>query len=196
MVEPEPYKKILLRKKQEIIGQGEPVGRPGMGSFRDSVTDLSFADNHPADLGSENYERGKDLALQEQQLTQLRRIEEALDRIESGRYGFCRRCGREIPPERLKVIPETPLCVDCQGFEERRLRGSGRPVEEGVLYPPYAQDGPAGDPGIDQEDIWQGVARFNKRPRIYTDGVEDEETGIVQEVDRESNRRHKDQSSD
>ncbi len=196
MVDREQYKKILLQKKQQILEEGGGVGQPRLAPFRDEVTDLSLADNHPADLGSEDYERGKDLALQEQRLSQLRRIEEALNRIEEGSYGTCLRCGREIPPERLEVAPEAPYCLACQGFEERRMGASRRPVEEGLLSPPFAQDGLPGDPGPDQEDIWQGVARFNKRPRIYTDGLEDEETGIVEETDKSSDGRRPDQSTD
>ncbi len=196
MADQRQYKRALLQKKQQILSRGGGAGRPRLSPFRDTVTDLSLADNHPADLGTENFERGKDLALREQQLTHLRRIEEALNRIENGRYGICLRCGREIPPERLNVSPEAPLCVDCQEFEERRLRDSLRPVEERLLLPPFSRGGSTGDPGIDQEDIWQGVARFNKRRHIYTDGLEDEETGIVQQVDKTTNRQHRDQSTD
>lgn len=196
MVDQELYKKLLLQKKKRILdGDGGGEVR-GLRSLRDSGSKLSLADNHPADLGTENFERGKDLALQEQKLTHLRRIEEALDRIENGRYGICLRCGREIPAERLKAIPETALCVDCLGFEERQLRGSSRPVEEGVLLPPFVQDGQPGDPGMDQEDFWQEVARFNKRRRIFEDGLEDEETGLVEGVDETTNRQHRDQSTD
>ncbi|NMA92045.1 MAG: hypothetical protein GX973_02840 [Firmicutes bacterium] len=156
----ERHKEILLKKREEILAR---AGAGRLSPLRDQVTDLSLIDNHPADLGSETFERGKDLALQEQELGHLREIEEALERIEGGRYGLCLRCGQKIEPERLKVVPEAPLCVDCQGFEERRLKGSSRPVEEGLLLPPFVQDGPPGDPGMDQEDFWQEVARYNKR---------------------------------
>ncbi|VFU19112.1 conserved hypothetical protein [anaerobic digester metagenome] len=196
MVNQERYKKILLQKRQRILNRGSGTGQTGLAPFRDNVTDLSLVDNHPADLGSENFERGKDLALQEQQLSHLRQIEEALGRIEAGRYGICLRCGQEIPPERLKAIPEAPLCVACQEFEERRTKGSSRPVEEGLLFPPFAQDGPPADPGMDQEDFWQEVARHNKRRRMFEDGLEDEETGLVEGVDQVTNRQHRDQSTD
>jgi DnaK suppressor protein len=41
-------------------------------------------------------------------------IETALDRMDTGRYGTCLRCAAPIPVERLDIIPETGLCVDCQ----------------------------------------------------------------------------------
>lgn len=48
----------------------------------------------------------------QQRLEQVRR---ALERIEDGSYGFCARCEEEIAPARLKVKPETPICVECAG---------------------------------------------------------------------------------
>jgi len=38
----------------------------------------------------------------------------AVDRLESGTYGRCVRCGQPIPPERLEAIPDTDRCVTCQ----------------------------------------------------------------------------------
>ncbi|MCX4472423.1 General stress protein 16O [Micromonospora sp. MW-13] len=42
------------------------------------------------------------------------RIADALLRIEEGRYGACERCGAQIPPERLEVVPHARFCVPCQ----------------------------------------------------------------------------------
>jgi DnaK suppressor protein len=39
--------------------------------------------------------------------------EEALSRVVSGAYGICACCGREINPERMAVLPETKLCIQC-----------------------------------------------------------------------------------
>lgn len=38
----------------------------------------------------------------------------ALERIEKGRYGYCKRCNKEIPPKRLELLPETQYCVSCE----------------------------------------------------------------------------------
>ncbi len=40
-------------------------------------------------------------------------IHAALQRIESGTYGECVRCGEDISEERLDLVPHTPLCQDC-----------------------------------------------------------------------------------
>ncbi|MFC3142748.1 TraR/DksA family transcriptional regulator [Psychromarinibacter halotolerans] len=46
-------------------------------------------------------------------------IRAALDRIDAGEYGYCARCGEVIQPERLDVVPYTPLCRTCAGATAR-----------------------------------------------------------------------------
>jgi DnaK suppressor protein len=75
------------------------------------------ADNHLADTATETYEREMDEGLEEDAREQLRQIEKALARIESGDYGRCEVCGKEIPLERLEATPSTTLCID----DARRL---------------------------------------------------------------------------
>ena len=45
--------------------------------------------------------------------TELRAIAAALSRIETGDYGACQKCGKDIAPARLDVLPFTPFCKDC-----------------------------------------------------------------------------------
>ncbi|MCP4209230.1 MAG: TraR/DksA family transcriptional regulator [Shimia sp.] len=44
---------------------------------------------------------------------EIRRIQAALERLREGAYGFCVKCGEEIPENRLRVVPEAPLCSAC-----------------------------------------------------------------------------------
>ncbi len=46
-------------------------------------------------------------------LTEIKMIDLALARIRDGAYGICVRCGAEISPARLDVLPYTPVCRDC-----------------------------------------------------------------------------------
>jgi RNA polymerase-binding transcription factor DksA len=57
-------------------------------------------------------EDGKDL-LQKR----LRKVDDALDRLMSGSYGHCSKCGRTIDESRLEVDPVLGLCLDCWGAE-------------------------------------------------------------------------------
>ena len=78
---------------------------------------LSAADNHLADAATETYERELDEGLEEDAREQLRQIESALARIDSGEYGTCAVCGKDIPVERLEAMPSATLCID----DARRL---------------------------------------------------------------------------
>lgn len=128
----------------------------------ESVQELSGYDNHPADLGSETFEREKDLGLRNNTAEIYQRIGEALERIDNGRYGICEDCGREIDLERLEALPYTTLCIDCQRQEEDHHQTRHRPIEEEVLMPPFGRTflDNTDDVATDGEDIWQSVARY------------------------------------
>ena len=48
----------------------------------------------------------------------LSRVRRALAAIESGDFGICQDCGGDIAFPRLKVRPDSPLCVVCQSRNE------------------------------------------------------------------------------
>ncbi len=54
-------------------------------------------------------------ALGEAGQEEIRRIRAALQRIREGEYGYCVRCGTEIDPARLDLLPATPFCANCAG---------------------------------------------------------------------------------
>lgn len=49
----------------------------------------------------------------------LRQVQSALARLDAGKYGICERCGKEIAPRRLEVLPSVTLCIECQAIVER-----------------------------------------------------------------------------
>ena len=50
----------------------------------------------------------------------IKKIDEALGRIENGEYGYCDSCGVEIGLKRLEARPTATLCIDCKTLEELR----------------------------------------------------------------------------
>ena len=50
---------------------------------------------------------------------ELRAIQSALARLKRGEYGYCERCGEEIPAARLEALPHAKLCLACQTRAER-----------------------------------------------------------------------------
>jgi len=59
----------------------------------------------------------------------LREVRAALDRIHQGAYGTCLDCEEEIGLKRLKALPWTPLCVECQEHADRNGGQGGDRVE-------------------------------------------------------------------
>jgi DnaK suppressor protein len=57
---------------------------------------------------------------------ELEAIEEALLRLENGNYGLCEACGLPIEPRRLEIMPETPLCRNCQSQREKLAKAASR----------------------------------------------------------------------
>jgi DnaK suppressor protein len=57
---------------------------------------------------------------------ELEAIEEALLRLENGSYGQCENCGLPIEPRRLEIMPETPLCRNCQSQREKLAKATSR----------------------------------------------------------------------
>ena len=74
----------------------------------DAKPDYSLGTGDPA-----VYQWEFNLALRQQSLEKLQAIEDALDRMSSGTYGTCVRCGGKIEDERLELLPTTSLCVHC-----------------------------------------------------------------------------------
>jgi RNA polymerase-binding transcription factor DksA len=89
----------------------------------DSGGDVALADQHPADIASETEARELDLARQAMFEARIGLIDEALRRLERGEYGKCVVCGKDIPQERLDLVPETPFCVEDA---EREQQSSAR----------------------------------------------------------------------
>lgn len=126
-------------------------------SAQDSVGELSMYDNHPADMGTELYEREKDLALNTHAEDELGKVQHALQAIKDGTYGTCEVCGKNIQYERLEAIPYTTVCIEDaeQSFPE------DRPVEEDILImaePNSFAERRSGD-RRDYEDSFQEIAR-------------------------------------
>jgi YteA family regulatory protein len=154
---------------------------------RGGTGELSMYDNHPADIASETFERGKDIALLENDELRLRRIREALRAMDEGAWGVCRTCGEPISRERLEAVPETLYCVR---HSPQRLESERRPVEEDGLEPPFgrtSRDGERSWTGFDGEDAWQIVESYgtSDSPALAEDPEADYEKLTIEAAERE-----------
>jgi DnaK suppressor protein len=71
------------------------------------------------------YEREKALALLQSLERKLESVNHAIALAQQGSYGLCERCGEDIDPARLEVLPHATLCLACQRAVERYSRAGG-----------------------------------------------------------------------
>ena len=158
------YQKLIETLREEKENLREAATEFIDGDMRESIGDLSLADNHPADIATEVYQRSQDIAYHDRAKHRLEAVEVALERYEQGKYGVCEHCGREIPYERLALLPFTTVCTACSREEEKEEQHSlhREPVEDEILNRPFSR---TFNDGLDRaefdgEDSWQAVARY------------------------------------
>ncbi|MDQ0256074.1 YteA family regulatory protein [Evansella vedderi] len=189
-------KNQLIQTKEELESRlnGQHYGL-NFELAKESVSELSNYDNHPGDLGTELYEREKDLALNEHSEHLMDEINNALKAIDEGTYGQCEVCGEEIPYERLEVVPETRRCIN---HTEENEVSDNRPVEEAVIAPAFGEfeydESPRNETFFDAEDAWQTVSVYgsSESPSDFYDTDKDynnmfvesdEPVGYVEDVE-------------
>lgn len=161
-----PIQQSILRDQLIAMKQHNEAREAGTQHFgldqslKESTGELSGIDNHPADVGTEMFERSKDISLNELHEIEIERIQAALDRIEKGLYGTCATCGRDIPFERLEAVPSTIYCIE---HSPKHFSINPRPIEEEFLSPPFGRtslDELDTQNGFDGEDAWQIVEQW------------------------------------
>lgn len=86
------------------------------------ATELSQADQHPSDAGSELRERETMMATEGIVGEELAELQAAFERLDEGTYGVCERCGQPIAEERLQAKPSARRCVRCQAIVDSGRR--------------------------------------------------------------------------
>jgi RNA polymerase-binding transcription factor DksA len=87
-------------------------------NLQSSSGNLSNVPLHMADVGTENYDQEFTLGLIENEQGTLGLVNEALARVEKGKFGLCVECGDPIPKPRLQAIPYTRHCIVCARMME------------------------------------------------------------------------------
>ncbi|MBN9423860.1 MAG: RNA polymerase-binding protein DksA [Candidatus Accumulibacter sp.] len=106
------FRSILDNVKKELI---EDIERT-VHTMQDEAT--VFAD--PNDRASQETDIAIELRNRDRERKLIKKIDEALGRIDSGDYGYCNSCGVDIGIKRLEARPTATLCIDCKTLEEVR----------------------------------------------------------------------------
>ncbi|NOR72143.1 MAG: RNA polymerase-binding protein DksA [Methylomarinum sp.] len=74
----------------------------------------------PNDRATQESEFSLELRTRDRERKLIKKIDDSLNEIESGDYGFCETCGIEIGVRRLEARPTAVLCIDCKTLDEIR----------------------------------------------------------------------------
>lgn len=104
-------KKKLVKQREDLLSEAEHTLSTKINAEKESFPDPT--DQAVAELDSNFLLR---LRGREQKL--LKKIDEAISRIDSGTYGVCESCGGQIGIKRLEARPVTTLCIECKTRQE------------------------------------------------------------------------------
>lgn len=108
------YEKQLLEERDKLIKEIEYESGQISKTQLESSGDLSAYSNHMADQGTETERREITSQILSTRREALFEIDRALQKINSGKYGTCEKCGRPISKRRLKYVPQARHCIKCQ----------------------------------------------------------------------------------
>jgi len=72
-----------------------------------------------SDQASAEVDQNFSMRIRDRERKLLKKINEALEQLNTGTYGICEQCGGEIPYKRLKARPVTTLCIECKTLQEQ-----------------------------------------------------------------------------
>ena len=99
------YKNKLEKERMLILEEIKKSEKP---------TDFGSDIDHLDEEADEAEELGNQLAIAQDLKIRLDDIEAALEKIRTGKYGICEKCGKEIEEEVLDVDPESRLSKGCK----------------------------------------------------------------------------------
>ncbi len=110
----EKFKKIIMEKRKEILEELESL----KSTMMDVTTGQYEIENSTYSLhmeqGTDAMEREKTFLFASREGKFLNYLDDALQRIKHGTYGFCSECGNLIDKKRLEAVPHAHQCVKCK----------------------------------------------------------------------------------
>jgi DnaK suppressor protein len=113
---------MLMDRRREMVGEVRTRLRDGRADRSQDVSDS-------IDVSDAHVQGDLDLALLQMRSETLLRVDEALVRLDAGKYGTCFECSGPIAERRLRALP---FAVRCQACEERRETGQNHERRQAV----------------------------------------------------------------
>jgi DnaK suppressor protein len=106
------FKKLFEAQRQSLLFNDKIV-REDFGVCADDRYD-------EIDQATTDVEQSMRMRLRNRESLYIKKVEEALRRIEAGEFGECETCGEDIEFRRLEARPTATLCVSCKEDQERQ----------------------------------------------------------------------------
>lgn len=106
----EHFRLILQNWKNELMAEVDRT----VGHMKDDAA--NFPD--PADRASQEEEFSLELRTRDRERKLIKKIDESMDMLDNGEYGYCETCGVEIGIKRLEARPTATQCIDCKSLDE------------------------------------------------------------------------------
>lgn len=110
----EKIRTILEEEKQDLLETVNKIKEKETDYLNDSVGD-------DVDKATGDYQREILFYLSDQDRNKVDAIEDALQKIDEGRFGICENCEKKISNDRLKARPYSRLCIKCKPSIENNL---------------------------------------------------------------------------
>ena len=113
----EHFRRILQSWKNELMREVDRT----VHHMQDEAA--NFPD--PNDRATQESEFSLELRTRDRERKLIKKIEESMENLERGDYGFCETCGVEIGLRRLEARPTATQCIDCKTLDEIREKQIG-----------------------------------------------------------------------
>jgi DnaK suppressor protein len=108
----EKFKKLLVAKRAELLARVQAARATEKEGSLEDAPDLG-------DRALSTVTRDLSYRLTVGERDILRRIDDALDRIEASSYGECLSCGKKVQQGRLNAVPWARHCIQCQELQDQ-----------------------------------------------------------------------------
>jgi len=116
----EQFRQMLVELRRKLANNVSHLEQDALRNSSSSVSELSDIPlEHLADRGTDNFARDMMLGILQRSEAEVRDIDYALEKIETGEFGVCESCEEPIAKARLKALPFARLCKECKEEEER-----------------------------------------------------------------------------
>ena len=105
------FKSLFETEKNRLLFSGRAINDRFAVQADDLMDEMDFS--------SFEIENQMRMRLATREMLYLKKIDEALERIQAGTFGQCDECEEEIELRRLEARPTTTLCVSCKETAER-----------------------------------------------------------------------------